>query len=152
MNQAPDTSVMGSRMFPGGEDCRIEVLHPPRRGVLGSENANSVVLAVEYLGHRILLPGDLEGLGISDLLAEQPLACDVLMVPHHGSRQSNPPGLAAWSTPQWVVISGSRRWDTRPVAAAYEAAGGQVLQTVDLGAVHVRIDQSGVQVDGFLAR
>ena len=31
---------------------RIEVLHPPRRGVLGSDNANSIVLAIEYQGRR----------------------------------------------------------------------------------------------------
>ena len=41
-----------------------------------------------------------------DLLAEEPTDYDVLLAPHHGSRRSNPPGLAAWSTPEWVVISG----------------------------------------------
>ena len=71
---------------------QIEVLHPPRRGVLGSDNANSIVLAVEYQGRRVLLTGDLESPGLDDLLAEEPLDCDVVLAPHHGSGFSDPPG------------------------------------------------------------
>src|SRR6185369_9808510 len=85
--------------------ARIDVLHPPRRGVLGSDNANSVVLAIEYAGRRILLTGDLESPGLDDVMAEEPYDCDVLLAPHHGSRRSDPPGFAAWSTPKWVVLS-----------------------------------------------
>ena len=33
-------------------------------------------------------------------LGRPPTHCDVLLVPHHGSRQSDPEGLAAWSTPR----------------------------------------------------
>ncbi|MBN1590322.1 MAG: ComEC/Rec2 family competence protein, partial [Pirellulales bacterium] len=86
--------------------CRIEVLHPRRRGPLGSDNANSMVLLIEYSGRRILLPGDLEPPGLDDVLAEEPIDCDVLLVPHHGSQRSNPPGLIAWCRPGLAVISG----------------------------------------------
>jgi competence protein ComEC len=144
----PLREIRAGDRLPGGKGCRIEVLHPPPRGVLDNENANSVVLAVEYLGHRILLPGDLEGTGMNALLAEEPLPCDVLLAPHHGSRQSNPPGLAQWSTPQWVVISGSRRFDPRPIQAAYEAVGAQVMQTTKLGAIRVRIEATGMNIIG----
>ncbi|MHC4176534.1 MAG: ComEC/Rec2 family competence protein [Planctomycetota bacterium] len=140
----------GDRL-PGGEECLIEVLHPPRRDVLGGDNPNSIVLDVQYLGHRVLLPGDLEPPGLYDLLAEEPIDCDVLLVPHHGSRQSNPPGLAVWSTPEWVVVSGGRRWDPEEIEAAYRAAGCRVLHTADTGAVGVSIDAAGVRVDGFLS-
>ncbi len=81
----------GDRLRTGGGPA-IEVLHPPRFGVLGSDNANSVVLAVDYCGREILLPGDLESPGLDDLLAEEPRRCDVLLAPHHGSRQSHSPG------------------------------------------------------------
>ena len=140
----------GDRL-PGGDGCLIEVLHPPRRGVLGRDNANSVVLDVQYRGHRILLPGDLEPPGLDDVVAEEPIDCDVLLVPHHGSRHSNPPGLAAWSTPEWVVISGSHRWDSGPIETTYRTAGSRVLHTADMGAVSVTIDASGMNVDRFLA-
>ena len=134
----------------GGDGCSIEVLHPPRRGVLGSTNANSLVLAVECFGHRILLTGDIEPPGLDDLLAEEPLHCEVLLAPHHGSRQSNSPQLAAWCRPQWVVLSGDGRWNAADIEASYRAVGGRVLQTSDRGAIRVRIAADGVQVFGFV--
>ena len=98
----------GDRLRSGG-GARIEVLHPPRGGVLGSDNANSIVLAIEYQGRRLLLTGDLESPGLDDVMAEEPYDCDVLLAPHHGSASSDPPGFAAWSTPEWTVVSGGRR-------------------------------------------
>jgi len=115
------------------------VLHPTRRGVLGSDNANSLVLAVEHAGRRILLTGDLETPGLDDVIAESALDCDVILAPHHGSSRSNPPGFAAWSTPDWVVISGSHSDKQGEAEAAYRASGAQVLDTAEVGAVRVTI-------------
>jgi competence protein ComEC len=116
-------------------DVSLRVLHPPERGVLGSDNANSITLAVEHAGRRMLLPGDLESPGIDDLMAEEPYNCDILLAPHHGSRRSDPPGFAAWSTPEWVVISGGQRDDIRPVVQTYSRAGANVLATNELGSI-----------------
>ncbi len=133
-----------------GNGCAIEVLHPPRFGVVGSDNANSVVLAVDYRGREILLPGDLESPGLDDLLAEEPRRCAVLLAPHHGSRQSNSPELAKWCTPGWVVISGDGRWSLPETEAPYRAVGARVLHTYDCGAIAVRITAEGVQVSPFI--
>jgi len=127
-------------------DCAIEVLHPPRRGTLGSDNANSIVLAIAYRGARLLLPGDLEAPGLNELMAEDPLDCDVLLAPHHGSARSDPPGFAAWTDPEWVVISGDRRSNRPEVAAAYRARGAAVLNTSQRGAVTVAINSAGLRV------
>ena len=62
-----------------GPNVAIEVLHPPPEGMPGRDNANSVVLAVEHAGKRILLTGDLEPPGSQALLNELPLHCDVLL-------------------------------------------------------------------------
>jgi competence protein ComEC len=147
----PVQEVFAGDRLEGGEDCLVEVLHPPRRWVLGDDNANSIVLAIEYVGHRILIPGDLESPGLDGVLAEEPWDCDVLLAPHHGSRSSDPPGLAAWCTPEWVVISGSLRSRQPGTAAAYRAAGAQVLHTGSVGAVQVTIDAQGVNVEGLLS-
>ena len=130
-------------------NCRVEVLHPPQSGVPGNDNANSVVLAVDYFGHRVILPGDLEAAGLEKLLARQPLHCDVLLAPHHGSRQSNSPGLAAWARPAWVVLSGDGRWSLPEIDATYEAVGGRTLNTFMAGAVEVTIDKSATKVQRF---
>ncbi|HVA45437.1 MAG TPA: ComEC/Rec2 family competence protein [Pirellulales bacterium] len=126
-------------------DCLLEVWHPTRRGVLGSDNANSLVLDVEYQDRRILLTGDLESPGIDDLLAESPCHCDVVLTPHHGSARSNPPGFAAWSTPEVAVVSGSAN-DRRPeVDRAYRQRGACVLNTADCGAIHLAVTRERIE-------
>jgi competence protein ComEC len=134
-----------------GDASTIEVLHPPRHGVLGSENANSVVLSVRHLGRELLFLGDLERPGLQDLLAEEPHRADVLLAPHHGSRQSNSPGLAEWCSPRWVVFSGDGRWNIPEVEKPYQAMGGQVFHTYRLGAIHVQIDPNGLEMIPFVA-
>jgi competence protein ComEC len=122
-----------------GPEVTVQVLHPPRKGVVGSDNANSVTIGVEYAGRRILLPGDLESPGIDDVMAEAPYDCDVLLAPHHGSRRSDPPGFSAWSKPEWVVLSGGGGEQAAPVIRTYEEAGARVLVTNEVGAVQFKV-------------
>ena len=135
------------RSAPG---TRLEALHPPRKGVFGSDNANSIVLLVEHAGRRILLPGDLESPGLEDLLAEDPLDCDVVMAPHHGSRRSDPTGFSLWSTPEHVLFSGDRNVEDIPgiemVKDSYRARGAEVYHTAEDGAVCFELTRSGVKV------
>jgi competence protein ComEC len=148
--KTPCRELRAGQSLPGGANCRIEVLHPPRRGIVGTHNANSVVLSIDYIGRRILLPGDLEALGMTKLLAEDPLPCTVLLAPHHGSRQSNSPALAAWCRPEWIVLSGDGRWSTPETAATYRAVGGQILHTHLDGAITVTFDEKETKVERFL--
>jgi competence protein ComEC len=128
-----------------GDSTVITVLHPPVTGVRGTDNAQSMVLAVECQGRRVLLPGDLESPGTQALLAQPPWDCDVLLAPHHGSARSNPPGFSAWSRPEWVVISGSRSQDrARGVRSGYEAASARVFHTAYDGAVRFVLSAEAV--------
>jgi competence protein ComEC len=122
-----------------GAGVVARVFHPPERGVVGSDNANSITLGVEYAGRRLLLPGDLESPGMDDVTAELPYDCDILLAPHHGSRRSDPPGFAVWSTPNWVVISGGGGDDIAGVRQTYERAGARVIATNETGAVEFLI-------------
>ncbi|NOY30245.1 MAG: ComEC/Rec2 family competence protein [Planctomycetes bacterium] len=135
----------------GKSKVEIEVLHPPRSGVAGRDNANSLLLHVTYRGHSILLPGDLESPGLEAVLAEQPLNCDILLAPHHGSRRSDPAGFAAWCTPEWVVVSGPRASSEQQfTAASYRKVGAQVLHTANVGAVQFTLDSQGLGFSQFL--
>jgi competence protein ComEC len=128
----------------------VEVLHPPRRGVLSPGNADSLVLEIAYRGRRIVLPGDLESPGLDELLATRPRPCEALMAPHHGSRKSNSAGLASWCKPRWVVFSGDGRWSLPDIDSTYRAVGGQTLHTYNCGAIRVQVGQDGVQLTPFL--
>lgn len=150
--KVPVREIRAGDRLEGGENCRLEILHPPQNGVQGNDNANSVVLLVEYRGHRVILPGDLESPGLDRLLAEEPTHCDVLLAPHHGSQQSNSPRLAAWSRPDWVVLSGDGRWSLPEIDATYQAVGSRTLHTFLTGAVEVIIDKNGATIVTFLER
>lgn len=138
----------GDRLKLGEGGARLEVLHPDDLGVLGSDNANSLVLGATHAGRRVLLAGDLEDPGLEQVLRQEPYDCDVLLAPHHGSPRSNPPGFARWCDPEWVLVSSGK--PAPETAAEYRSAGAKVLNTFSRGALRVRIGkEAGLQVAAF---
>jgi competence protein ComEC len=133
-----------------GSEVSIDVLHPTRLGVIGSDNANSLVVAVEHAERRVLLTGDLESPGLESVTAELPYDCDVLLAPHHGSRYSDPPGFAAWSRPEWVVVSGGGGDDVRPVIDTYRRAGGRVILTDESGRIHFSLRNESIEMASWM--
>lgn len=113
----------------------LDVLHPTEEGTGGSDNSNSLVLGIEYGDRRVLLPGDLESPGLEDLMFQSPYDCDLLLAPHHGSARSDPPGFAAWSNPEWVVISSGTSSDTSSAGKSYTESGAEVLRTASEGMI-----------------
>ena len=149
--KTPIRVIASPNRLVGGAGCRLEILHPPPRGLPSTSNANSIVLCAEYGGRRIFLPADLQSPGLNDVLAERPLHCDLLLVPHHGSRTSMPETLSAWGTPDWSIISADHRYDTSAVEAIY-CKYGHVLHTADSGAVMARVDEKGMRVETFVGK
>lgn len=135
----PIRTISAGQRLSTREDVDLMVIHPTRKGVLGSDNANSIVLMVEYGGRRILLPGDLESPGTEAVLLEQPIQCDVVMAPHHGSRHSNPEAFYAWCRPQWIIVSSGSREVTAQVEGAGPADHAQWRITAADGRIEVRL-------------
>jgi len=140
----------GDRLAAG--EVQMEVLHPPAVGPDGTENARSMVLLVRHRGHAILLTGDLEDPGLARVLALPPPHVDVLQAPHHGSRVSNKPELAAWARPR-VVVS-CQEPPRRPGLAQepFSPRGATFLATWRHGAVTLRSQADGLIVETFLTR
>lgn len=126
--------------------AQIEILAPGPIGVIGSDNANSLVVGLEYASRKILLTGDLEDGGLDAMLTQEPYDCDILLAPHHGSRLSNPAGLAAWCQPEWVVVSSGHKSDTRSIEQQYHAYGSQMRNTANCGAINFSITSEGVSM------
>jgi competence protein ComEC len=143
----PLREIYGGQSLAAGKNTLIDVLHPPRKGVYGSDNANSIVLMIEHAGRRVLLTGDLESPGLDDLLAEEPLDVDVALAPHHGSARSSPGRFAQWSTPEHVVISGRRGLGDaatiESVKHSFRLNGAEVFHTAEDGCVRVEIPANG---------
>jgi len=136
----------------GGANVTLRILHPEPLTRNRHDNANSVVLEVQYAGQRILLTGDLERDGLKRLLEMPPLDCAVLLSPHHGSTAANPPELAAWARPKWLIVSGGRDDSIARLQRNY-GPSTTVYSTVRDGAVTCSISASGsVSCTPFRAR
>ena len=87
---------------------QFTVAHPPDGWhPETSDNARSLVLDIAFRGRHLLLTGDLEQLGLDELVESPPPdpPPDVFLSPHHGGRSANPDWLYQWARPQLVVVS-----------------------------------------------
>ena len=137
-----------------GDDVSLAVLHPPEAGLSGtSDNARSIVLAVESVGRTFLITGDLAGHGLTDLTARRPFPIDAFLAPHHGGQTSNPTWLYDWARPALVVSSQRRPMSgTRDALETIEDGSIQVRRTWTRGAIRLRWTLDGLVADGFLDR
>jgi competence protein ComEC len=122
--------------------ARLTVLQPQVGYRYSTDNANSLVLLIEYAGRRILLTGDLERGGLDNLLLQEPLHVDVLQAPHHGRFAANPRPLAEWATPEWVIVSDGRQDDSDQLQKVY-GPEVKILSTQKSGAITFVIDARG---------
>lgn len=128
--------------LPLEDGIRCRVLHPTANEMLSPDNANSIVLLIEYAGRRILLTGDLERDGLLRLLHSPPRQADVLVSPHHGSLGANTTDLARWARPHWLIVSADRRASLTALRSRF-GPDTTVLSTHDHGAITFEIHADG---------
>ena len=121
-------------------ETRLEVLLPPDAGTASSTNSDSVVLLIEVDGKKILLPGDLEQNGLQLLLALEPTDCDVAMLPHHGSKNSQPKEFVDWCNPEILIVSAGGKKLDENVLRQVAAPERNVLTTARQGTIRVEVD------------
>jgi competence protein ComEC len=139
----------GARVVLG--DLRLEVLGPPpgRPYVATRSEANnaSIVLRASVAGAgAVLIAGDAELEAQRDLLIarREQLRADVLLVPHHGSRTTDPEFLTAVGARVAVISVGRGNRHGHPHAqtlAALERLGMEIRRTDREGDVHVIVRQ-----------
>lgn len=125
------------------DGVRFDVLWPrateyAREGV--KTNDLSCVLRIAADGASLLLTGDIEARDERTLVESGvPLAANILVVPHHGSRTSSTPAFIEAVAPSIAVITNGYRnrfGHPRPdVVARYRGAGAAILRSDADGAV-----------------
>jgi len=134
------------------DGVRFRFLHPAVDAEVEGNDA-SCVLQIEAGAHRLLLTGDIERAAEERLLASglmQPV--DVVTVPHHGSRTSSTPAFVQALTPSVAIVSNGfgNRWGfpQAEIAARWEIAGSELLQTADSGAISISFcaDSAAIRV------
>ncbi|MBI5369386.1 MAG: ComEC/Rec2 family competence protein [Planctomycetes bacterium] len=149
----PVRTVVAPAELPAGRGVEVRLLGPlagagDAAGV--ADNDLSLVLSVAAEGARFLLCGDIEASGIAALTALGEAArCDVLAVPHHGSRGSLDPRLLAACRPRFAVISSDQRFVAPEVVAAWSGTGARVLETWREGAVTFTVRAGKLEVETF---
>ncbi|MBK1688085.1 DNA internalization-related competence protein ComEC/Rec2 [Rubrivivax gelatinosus] len=132
------------------DGVEFELLHPPAGMVIAdaASNATSCVLRVRGSLASVLLPGDLPAAQELALVASgAPLAADVLVVPHHGSRSSSSEAFVAAVAPRFAVVqAGYRNRFGHPapeVSARFAARGIPLLRSDACGAWTLSADGLG---------
>lgn len=129
-----------------GEDVEIEVWHPVIPDATRSDNADSLVLSIEYGGTRMLLTADIESPGLEDLLAEEPRDWHIVTAPHHGGNLPQQIAFADWAQANWVIFSGADPERVQLVEAAYNERGARSVHTARDGAVQIQIQPGRFQI------
>jgi competence protein ComEC len=122
-----------------------------------STNNNSLVVKVSFGDISFLFAGDIMAEAEQELvdLAGADLACNVLLVPHHGSRTSSSQPFLLSVQPDVAVFSAG--WKNRfrfphaTILAAYEKIGCRIFRTDQNGAIMIKTDGNRLQVKPFLS-
>lgn len=153
VEKGPDATALPGTVCERGhqwewDGVRFAILHPSA-DFAARGNDSSCVLAVTAGAATLLVTGDVERLGEGALLT-QPIAADVVVVPHHGSATSSSPAFVAAVGASVAIVSAgfANRWGfPRPeVRQRWEQAGAAVVVTGEAGAVSVELGPEGAAV------
>ena len=145
LESKPDTKVFivhEDQEIIGVPGVKFTFLHPSE-GLVDiesvSQNEASVVAQMDFCEFSVLFTGDIGTLVESDLLREYPyLDCDILKVPHHGSRYSSSEEFINRITPEASIIMVGKNSYGHPAKETLNRlydSGSLVFQTNKSGTV-----------------
>ncbi len=139
-------------------EANIRVLHPARgfsersKKAYINENNRSLVIRIELDRNVLLFPGDIEAGAEARLVREfgQNLKCDLLKVPHHGSKSSSAENFVSMVRPAIAVVTVGKgnpyRQPSEDVIARYKKHGTRVYRTDRDGAIIVTGEKDKLKV------
>jgi competence protein ComEC len=131
--------------------------HPSQHKAYAAENSRSLVVRIAMEGKVFLFTGDIgEDAEREMLQSTRDLRCDLIKVPHHGSKSSSSqPFLSRTRPAVGVVTVGSRNPYHHPspeVVERYDAAGTRFFRTDADGALTVTVEQGSLIVRSWRTR
>ena len=156
-NETTITFIGGGDRVKVGKDIFVDILWPEKTTVLGFEgdgendnsdfNSNSLVMKVNYLGTKILLTGDIGEAEEEEV--KKKADCDIIKVPHHGSKYSSSEDFVKKVGADAAVIQVGKNNFGHPaqsVIERYEESGIMVYRTDRDGAVSIDINSGGYRI------
>lgn len=129
------------------DNMRIDILLPYKqdminKGIEKDSNARSIVLMVVYKGrNRVLLLGDIDIAGQKYLVEQYQhmLECEVIVLPHHGSRHNMYIPLYEKTKARYAFVSTgliNHNFVSLPMQEALQAHNIQLYTTLQHGKIH----------------
>ncbi|MDO8813476.1 MAG: DNA internalization-related competence protein ComEC/Rec2 [Gallionella sp.] len=140
------------------EGVQFEMLHPAYGGDSTKkphDNDQSCVLRIGIGKHSVLLAGDIEKNSEVRLLKQHAdkLSASLLVVPHHGSKNSSSYEFVAATLPDYAVFTAGYRnrfgHPKEEVLQRYADSGAELLRSDEDGAILVEINAQGLQVERY---
>ncbi len=134
----------------GGSTLRLLTKHLDPSS--DDQNENSIVGLCEYGNYRALFTGDITSRAEKRLVSAygEGLNCDILSVPHHGSKSSSSKNFIKATSPVYAVISvGADNNYGHPTQEALDRildSGASVLRTDRNACISVRSDGENMEV------
>lgn len=129
-------AAAGDRFIVDG--VTFDVLWPSSEYTTDDLNRRSLVLLVSYGERRVLLAGDLDARGQASVAGLVDSSVDLLKVPHHGSRDSDPDFLALADGGIAVISVGRGNPFGHPHPATLAALSDALVLRTDING-HVRV-------------
>jgi competence protein ComEC len=135
------------------DGVEFAILHPDSYSAEGAnmkDNDGSCVLTIRSSYGAATIFGDVERASEAQLLAGNRVApAEIVVVPHHGSRTSSTPALVNAVQARYALVgagAGNRWGFPKPdVLTRWQDAGARTFVTAELGALHVAVNEQGVQ-------
>jgi|CZCB01.1.fsa_nt_gi competence protein ComEC len=112
-------------------------------GKTANANELSLVTRLDYAGFSAIFTGDIGFPSENLLLGQKALDCDLIKVPHHGSKYSSSAEFIRQVSPTIAVISvGKNRYGhpSEESMKRYASAGAKLYETISHGGIMVRVD------------
>jgi competence protein ComEC len=148
--ERPPRVVRAGDRIPLGTKTWLEVIYPETGTDAPAGNDTSMVVRLEFGDTRVLFTGDIQDVAMQKLLARaarEPdlLQADVLIAPHHGSRESTTPAFLTAVNPKLILASNDRTpsGKQRAFDDLTESRSIRLLRTDRRGAIDLRIASDG---------
>lgn len=138
----------------------IQILAPKfqmddKTGHNQSVNDKSLVLRIAHQNTSLLMTGDIEKFGESELIRHHPeLKSNVVKAPHHGSKSSSTLPFIQSTKPEHVVFCTGRQnrfnFPHFQVLKRWQGSNAKTWNTANDGMVDVWLSENDVEVKGYL--
>ncbi len=134
-----------------GEHFNLQVESPCKSLDYSSKNNISVVLRLEAYDQCFLLTGDIESQTEAYLTHSKIKPCDILKIPHHGSRSSSTKPFLDLIKPQIAILSvGKKNRYHHPhldVIQRYQKRKIQIYSTAKTGLISFYLNSFGMNIE-----